>query len=188
MRKKFGCQVKFDLEGQGLSTPKTIRILSILRCISGPNLVILGWAGDEISCRQTQNEVKFKFKVKFDVEGQGRSTPNTTGTLTRVFCAFTSNLIILAWTSGELSCGQNRDWYTDTRTHGHTDAANDNGISHRKHFVCNVCHHVKFYKLKPHHKSLRFLQGKSWKVWSTPSLSKHKTRTAIRWKVNKSGQ
>ena len=34
-------QVKFDLEDQGQSTPKTTGFLTVLRCISGPNLVIL---------------------------------------------------------------------------------------------------------------------------------------------------
>ena len=34
-------QVKFDLEDQDRTTPKTICFLTILRCVSGPNLVIL---------------------------------------------------------------------------------------------------------------------------------------------------
>ena len=34
-------QVKFDLEDQGQSTPQTIGILTVLRCIVGPNVVIL---------------------------------------------------------------------------------------------------------------------------------------------------
>ena len=34
-------QVKFDIEDQGQPTPKTIGFLTVLRCISGPNLVIL---------------------------------------------------------------------------------------------------------------------------------------------------
>ena len=43
------------------------------------------------------------------------------GTLTKYLCTFVPNMVILAWTSGELSCRQARDWYTHTRTHGHTD-------------------------------------------------------------------
>ena len=66
-------QVKFDLEDQGQSTPKTIGFLTILRCISGPNLVILTWTGEKLSYGQVQNEVKFDFQVEFDLEGQGRS-------------------------------------------------------------------------------------------------------------------
>ena len=34
-------QVKFDLDDQDQSTPKTIGVLTVPRCISGPNLVIL---------------------------------------------------------------------------------------------------------------------------------------------------
>ena len=64
-------QVKFDIEDQGQSTTKTIGFLTVLRCISGPNLVIL--TSEKLSCGQAQNEVKFDFKVKFDLEGQGRS-------------------------------------------------------------------------------------------------------------------
>ena len=89
----------------------------MLRCIFGPNLVILAWTADELWGGQAQNEVKFDFQVKFDLEGQGRSSPKTIGTLTKVFCTFVPNLVILAWTSGELSCGQARDWHT----HGHTN-------------------------------------------------------------------
>ena len=120
--------VKFELGGQGRSPSKTIGILTVLRCISGPNLVILAWTGDELTYRQAQNEVKFEFQVKFDLEGQGRSPPRVIGFLTKVFCTFTQNLMMLAWTSGELSRGQARVWYThtDTRTHRHTDAGNDN--------------------------------------------------------------
>ena len=76
---------------------------------------------DELWGRQAQNEVKFDFQVKFDLEGQGRSSPKTIGTLTKVFCTFDPNLVILAWMSGELSCGQARDWHTHTRTHEHMD-------------------------------------------------------------------
>ena len=38
-----------------------------------------------------------------------------------MFCTFDPNLVILWWTSGELSRGQARDWHTHTRTHEHTD-------------------------------------------------------------------
>ena len=38
---KFDFQVKFDLEGQGQPTPKTIGILTKMFCMSGSNLVIL---------------------------------------------------------------------------------------------------------------------------------------------------
>ena len=60
---------------------------------------------DELWGEQAQNQVKFDFKVKFDLEGQGRSCPKTIGTLTNVFCTSVPNLVILAWKSGELSGG-----------------------------------------------------------------------------------
>ena len=113
---------KFRLWRSRSITIKTIRILTVLRCISGPNLVILAWTGDKLSCRQAPNEVKFDFQVKFDLEGQGRSPPEIIRFLTKVFCTCTPNLVMLAWMSGELSRGQARDWYTHTRT----QAGNDN--------------------------------------------------------------
>ena len=39
------------------------------------HLVTLAWTADELWCKQAQNEVKFDFQVKFDLEGQGRSFP-----------------------------------------------------------------------------------------------------------------
>ena len=98
----------------------------MLRCILGPNLVILAWTADELWGGQAQKEVKFDFQVKFDIEGQNRSSPKTKGTLAKVFFTFVPNLMILAWMSGELLCGQARDWYRHIRTHGHTDTKTDN--------------------------------------------------------------
>ena len=45
----FDFQVKFDLEGQGQSTLKTIGILIKLFCMSGSNLVILAKTSDKLS-------------------------------------------------------------------------------------------------------------------------------------------
>ena len=45
----FDFEVKFDLEGQGQSLPKTIGILTKVFYTYGPNLVILAWMGDELS-------------------------------------------------------------------------------------------------------------------------------------------
>ena len=71
---------------------------------------------------QAQNEVKFAFHVKFDRAVQGRSAPKIIGILTKVFCTYVSNLVILAWTADELSCGQASDWYTHTLTDTQTGA------------------------------------------------------------------
>ena len=81
--------------------------------------MILAWTGDELWCGQAQNGVNFDFffKVKFDLEGQGRLPPQTIGALTKVFYTYGPNLVILAWMGDELSCGQARDY----RTHRHTD-------------------------------------------------------------------
>ena len=78
--------------------------------------MILARKTDDLWGEQAQKEVKFDFQVKFDLEGQDRSSTKTIGTLTKIFCTFLLNLVILAWTSGELSCGQTRDWYTHTDT------------------------------------------------------------------------
>ena len=46
---KFWIEVRFDLEGQGQSPPKTIGILTKVFYTCGPNLVILAWTDDELS-------------------------------------------------------------------------------------------------------------------------------------------
>ena len=99
-------------------------MLTVLRCISCPDLVILAYRGDKLSCGQAQNEVKFDFHVKFDLEVQDRSPPKTIGILTKVFCTYVSNLVILVWTADELSCRQASDWYTHTDRY--TDRGDDN--------------------------------------------------------------
>ena len=48
----FDFEVKFDLEGQGQSPPKTLGILTKVFYTYGLNLVILAWTDDELSCRQ----------------------------------------------------------------------------------------------------------------------------------------
>ena len=51
----FDFEVKFDLEGQGQSPPKTIGILTKVFYIYGPNLVILAETGHELSRRQARD-------------------------------------------------------------------------------------------------------------------------------------
>ena len=86
-------------------------------CTFGPNLVILAWTGDELSCRQAQNGVTFDFEVKFVLEGPGQSPPKTIGILTKVFYIYGLNLVILAETGHELSRGQAKGWRTHMDTH-----------------------------------------------------------------------
>ena len=47
-------EVKFDLKSQGRSSHQTTGILTQVFYISGPNLVILAWAVDELLHRQQQ--------------------------------------------------------------------------------------------------------------------------------------
>ena len=47
---------------------------------------------------------------------EGQLPPKTIETLTKVFCSFGPNFVILAWTGPELSRGQASDWYTHTHT------------------------------------------------------------------------
>ena len=51
----FEFEVKFDLEGQGQSPPKTIGILTKVFYTHGPNLVILASTGDELSRGQVSD-------------------------------------------------------------------------------------------------------------------------------------
>ena len=101
---------------------KTIGILTKVFCTSVPYLVVLAWTGDELSCGQAQNGVNFGFQVKFDHVGRGQSPPKTIGILTKVFDTCDPNLVILARTDLELSCGKASDWNTDKQT----EAGNDN--------------------------------------------------------------
>ena len=122
--RKTGFKIENEIEDQDQSIPKLIGILTQVFCTFGPNLVILAWTGDELSCRQAQNGVTFDFEVKFDLEGQGQSPPKTIRILTKVFYSYGPNLVILAWRGDELS--QVITAHTDGRTDTQTDAGNDN--------------------------------------------------------------
>ena len=99
------------------STPKTIGIITKVFCTSGPNLVIPTWTSDELSNGQAQNGASFDFEVKFDLEGHSQSPPKTIGILTKVFCTYGPNLVILAWMGVEVSRGQTGGWHTHTDSH-----------------------------------------------------------------------
>ena len=47
--------------------------------------------GNELCCVQAQNGLNLDVDLKFELEGQGRSLH-----LTKLFCAFGPNLVILA--------------------------------------------------------------------------------------------
>ena len=48
-------EVKFDLEGQGQSLPKTIGILTRVFYTYGPNLMIVAWTGNKLSRGQAHD-------------------------------------------------------------------------------------------------------------------------------------
>ena len=83
--RKTGFKIENEIEDQDQSIPKLTGILTELRCIFGQNLEILTSTGGEWSCGQAQNSVNFDFQVKFDLESQGQSTPETIGILPRCF-------------------------------------------------------------------------------------------------------
>ena len=114
--RKTGFKIENEIEDQDQLIPKLIRILTQEFCTFGPNLVVLAWTGDELSCQQAQNWVTFDFEVKFDLRGQGQSPPKTIRILTKVFYTYGPNLPILAWTDYELSRRQAGGWRTRTDT------------------------------------------------------------------------
>ena len=66
----FDFEVKFDLEGQGQSPPKTIGIFTKVFYTYGPNLVILAWTGDELSRGQTWWRTEGRTQATTIPEGQ----------------------------------------------------------------------------------------------------------------------
>ena len=66
----FDFEVKFDLEGQGQSPPKTIGILTKVFYTYGPNLVILAWTGDELLRGQTDWRTDGQTQATTIPEGQ----------------------------------------------------------------------------------------------------------------------
>ena len=76
----MGFKIVNESEDQNQSSSKLKGILTVQRCIFGLNLGILARTADELWCGQAQNEVKFDFQVKFDLEIQGRSSPKIIGT------------------------------------------------------------------------------------------------------------
>ena len=61
-------KVKFDLEGQGQSPPKTIGIFTQMFCTSGPNLAILDSMGEELWCGQPQTGMNLIFELNYTLK------------------------------------------------------------------------------------------------------------------------
>ena len=52
------------------------------------NLVVLALMGGDLWCGQAQNGVNLAFQVKFDLEGQGQSTPQNNSGFNQVVLHF----------------------------------------------------------------------------------------------------
>ena len=72
------------------SKPKFRGTIALMGCTYCINVVILVTIAGELWPGQVENLVKSDFRVKFDLEGQGQSTPKSMGILTKVFCIFWS--------------------------------------------------------------------------------------------------
>ena len=59
--------IKNKIEAEGLSRSKSTGILTVSRCISGPNLVILAWTGDKLLYRQVWNGINLDLQVRFKI-------------------------------------------------------------------------------------------------------------------------
>ena len=170
--RKTGFKIENEIEDQDRSIPKFTGILTEVFCTFGPNLVILAWTGDELSCRQAENGVTFDFEVKFDLEGQCQSPPKTIGILTKVFYTYGPTLVILAWTGDELSRGQASDY----RTHGRTD-----GRPHRQTQATTVPESQNWPRVKKMTRIARILLF-CW--WSKPNRLLLKYNVLVNSKIN----
>ena len=66
--RKTGFKIENEIEDQNQSIPKLIKILTPVFCTFGPNVVILAWTSDELSCRQAQNGVNFDLKLNLTLK------------------------------------------------------------------------------------------------------------------------
>ena len=119
--RKKGFKIENEFEDQDQLIPKSTGILTELRCIFGQNLEILTSIGGKWSCGQAQNSVNFDFQVKFDLEGQGQSTPKTIGILTKMFLHVWFKFGDSSWNQSQV-IARTSSWLAPTRT----DAGNDN--------------------------------------------------------------
>ena len=119
--RKTGFKIKNEIEDQYQSIPKLTGILTELRCIIGQNLEILTSTGGEWSWGQAQNCVNFDFQVKFDLEGQGQSTPKNNRDLNQVVLHVWFKFGDSSWNQWQV-IARTSSWLTPTRT----DAGNDN--------------------------------------------------------------
>ena len=92
----FDFEVKFDLEGQDQSPPKTIRILTKVFYTYGPNLVILAWTGDELSLtKHTDGHTDRQTQATTIPEGQNWPRVKTSIIKKRINFIFTDNWLLV---------------------------------------------------------------------------------------------
>ena len=97
----FDFEVKFDLEGQGISPPKTIGILIKVFYTFGPNLAILAWTGPELSRGHTHTHGHTHTETQAMTIPEGQNWPRVTKTKTwKRFPHYRSFVIKDQW-SGE---------------------------------------------------------------------------------------
>ena len=121
---KFGFQIKFDLDGQGQSNPKTIRTLTKLICIF-PNLVVLsnlsGVDKHQMVFVHLAYKLNLTLKVKVNPPPPTKNkNKQTIGVLTKLICIFCPNLVVLTWRRDEL--WRRQTWGWQTNIHSQTDA------------------------------------------------------------------
>ena len=68
-------EVKFDLEGQVQSPPKTIKILIKVFCIYGPNVVILAETGHELSRGQAKGDAHIRTHTQTNASNNNTRRP-----------------------------------------------------------------------------------------------------------------
>ena len=96
----FDFEVKFDLEGQGQSPPKTIGILTKVFYTYGPNLVILAWTGDELSRGQAsyyRTHGRTHRQTQATIIPEGQKWPRVKKTNTQHVNAYRAVLPLFSW-------------------------------------------------------------------------------------------
>ena len=103
------------------------------------------WQVDKLSCGQAQNEVKFDFQVRFDLEGQGPSPQNNRNLnqgLLHLYTKFGYSSLTGWWV-----IVRTNKWLIHTRTNRHTDAGNDNTRRPKLASGKNACENYTFQLL-----------------------------------------
>ena len=68
--------IKNEIEAECMSNGKSTWALIVLRCISGPHLVILAWKGDKLSYGRAQNGIKSDFNCNCTQKSKVDQPPN----------------------------------------------------------------------------------------------------------------